>query len=91
LGGKSGNQDKGADPRLCRTYDGRERAKVEIAKQLDGGLAIMPRPALAGERRRAEIRGRIALDGLFAGQGAACSEMVAGARNHRYRLVSKRA
>ena len=47
-------------------------------KHLDGELTIFPRPSLAGERR-AEIVGRVKLNGLLAAQEAVRLQLVAGA------------
>jgi DNA invertase Pin-like site-specific DNA recombinase len=53
------------------------RARVEIAKHLDGDLTLLPRPGGAGERR-AEIRGRVKSNSLLEGQEAVCLQVVAG-------------
>ncbi len=45
------------------------RAKVELAKHLDGDLLLTPLPSATRERR-AEIRGRAKLNGLLEGQEA---------------------
>jgi hypothetical protein len=54
------------------------RAKIEIAKHLDGELSIFPRPSVAG-KRRAEIAGRANANGLLAEQEAVRLSVVAGA------------
>jgi site-specific DNA recombinase len=45
------------------------RAKAELAKHLDGQLTLAPLPSVERDRR-AEIRGRVKLDGLLEGQEA---------------------
>jgi hypothetical protein len=53
------------------------RARLEIAKHLNGDLEIAPLPSGPGERR-AEIRGRVKSDGLLGDQEAVCLPLVAG-------------
>jgi hypothetical protein len=45
---------------------GRARARVELAEHLDGELTLTPLPSVGGDRR-AEIRGRVKLNGLLEG------------------------
>jgi site-specific DNA recombinase len=54
------------------------RARVEIAKHLDGDLTLVPRPSIASERR-VEIRGRVKSNSLLKDQEAVCLQVVAGA------------
>jgi ribosome assembly protein YihI (activator of Der GTPase) len=54
------------------------RARIELAKHLDGDLSITPRPSLPRERR-AEITGRVKSDSLLSDQEAVCLQVVAGA------------
>jgi site-specific DNA recombinase len=54
------------------------RAKVEIAKHLDGDLTVSPLPSPAGERR-AEIAGKIKQNSLLQEQEAVRLLLVAGA------------
>jgi hypothetical protein len=52
-----------------------QRARVEIAKHLDGGLTVQPRPSDPGERR-AIIEGRVKPDSLLANQEGVVSAVV---------------
>ncbi len=52
-----------------------QRARVEIAKHLDGGLTLEPRPSQPGERR-ALIEGRVKADSLLANQEGVVSAVV---------------
>jgi hypothetical protein len=54
------------------------RARIEIAKHLDGDLTITPRPAMAGERV-VIVSGRVKANSLLGGQEAVCLTLVAGA------------